>query len=156
MHAITFPVGPVHVTSGNPERPDGKAGAVPHRADHEQLQPRRILVVEDEVFVRLDIEQELERAGYEIVGSADTANEAILLAERERPDLVLMDVRLVGQRDGIDAALELWRRFQIRCLFVSANLDPASRTRAAPAEPWGFLAKPFSPAELLSAIQRRH
>jgi DNA-binding NarL/FixJ family response regulator len=156
MQAIPFPIGPVRVTSDHPERPHRTAGALPSRADHEQLQPRRILVVEDEVFVRLDIEQELERAGYEVVGSADSANEAILVAERERPDLVLMDVRLVGPRDGIDAALELWRRYQIRCLFVSANLDPVSRHRAAPAEPWGFLAKPFSPTELLAAIQRRH
>jgi two-component system, response regulator PdtaR len=156
MHAITFPIGPVHLTSDLPERPDRKSGAMPSRADHEQLQPRRILVVEDEVFVRLDIEQELERAGYEVVGSAESATEAILVAERERPDLVLMDVRLVGSRDGIDAALELWRRLQIRCLFVSANLDAVSRNRAAPAEPWGFLPKPFSPAELVAAIQRRH
>ena len=100
---------------------------LPPRADQEGLQPLRILVVEDEVFVRLDIELQLELAGYEVVGSADSADEAILVAERELPDLVLMDVRLVGPRDGIDAGLELWQRCAIKCLFVSANLDSGNR-----------------------------
>jgi DNA-binding NarL/FixJ family response regulator len=116
--------------------------------------PRRILIVEDEVFVRLDIERELSAAGFDVVGGVDTAQAAIALADRERPDLVLMDVRIAGPQDGISAALELWSRFQIRCLFVSANLDAQTRQRAAAAQPWGFVRKPFSGAELLAAIKR--
>jgi DNA-binding NarL/FixJ family response regulator len=116
--------------------------------------PRRILIVEDEVFVRLDIERELSAAGFDVVGGVDTAQAAIALADRERPDLVLMDVRIAGPQDGVSAALELWSRFQIRCLFVSANLDAQTRQRAAAAQPWGFVKKPFSGAELLAAIKR--
>jgi hypothetical protein len=70
--------------------------------------PRRILIVEDEIFIQLDLERELTAAGFQIVGIADNAAEALRLAEREQPDAVLMDIRLRGARDGLDAALELW------------------------------------------------
>lgn len=118
--------------------------------------PHRILVVEDEVFVRFDIERELRAGGYDVVGAVDTAHAAIAIADQERPDLVLMDVRLAGSRDGVSAALEIWQRFQIPCLFVSANLDAQTKQRAAASQPWGFLAKPFSGPELLAAIIRRN
>ena len=67
-------------------------------------------------------------------------------------DLVLMDVRLIGDRDGIEAATEIWQRFGIRSLFVSANLDAAARAKASAANPVGFLEKPFTPSGLLAAI----
>src|SRR5262249_934240 len=73
--------------------------------------------------------------------------------ERERPDLVLMDVRLLGDRDGIDAATEIWQRFAIRSLLVSANLDTAARSKASAANPIGFLEKPYSPTSLLAAVE---
>jgi two-component system, response regulator PdtaR len=112
----------------------------------------RIVVVEDDVFIRLDLMTHLQAAGHSIVGSADSANDAIRVVERERPDLVLMDVRLLGERDGIEAATEIWERFAIRSLFVSANLDPAARAKAAAANPVGFLEKPFTRTGLLAAI----
>jgi DNA-binding NarL/FixJ family response regulator len=112
------------------------------------------VVVEDEVLVRLDIERQLQAAGYSVVGSGDSAEDALRLAEEERPHLIIMDIRLVGERDGIDAAIEIWWRFRIRCLFVSANIDAESRQRAAAAQPWGFLAKPFMHGSLRQAIER--
>ena len=112
----------------------------------------RIVVVEDEIFIRLDLMTHLGAAGHMVVGTADCADEALKTVERERPDVVLMDVRLAGERDGIDAALEIWRRFAIRSLFVSANLDSAARARAAAANPIGFLEKPFTRANLLAAV----
>lgn len=113
---------------------------------------RRIVIVEDDAFIRLDLTTHLTAAGHTVVGIAVAAAEAVRLAERERPDLVLMDVRLVGDGDGIEAATEIWRRFSVRSLFISANLDAAARAKAAAANPVGFLEKPFSPCSLLAAV----
>lgn len=112
----------------------------------------RIIIVEDDAFIRLDLMTHLMAAGHAIVGTADAANEAVSLAERERPDLVLMDVRLVGEGDGIEAATEIWQRFSVRSLLISANLDAAARAKAAAANPLGFLEKPFTPCSLLAAV----
>jgi two-component system, response regulator PdtaR len=112
----------------------------------------RIVVVEDDVFIRLDLTTQLRAAGHTVVGTADTAADAVRVVEHQRPDLVLMDVRLVGDRDGIEAATEIWQRFAIRSLFVSANLDAATRAKASAANPLGFLEKPFAPHSLLRAI----
>ena len=115
----------------------------------------RIVVVEDDVFIRLDLMTHLRTGGHAIVGTADSAAEAVRVVERERPDLVLMDVRLLGDRDGIEAATEIWQRFAIRSLFVSANLDAAARAKASMANPVGFLEKPFTPNGLLAAVASR-
>ena len=112
----------------------------------------RIVVVEDDVFIRLDLTTQLRAAGHTVVGTADCAADAVRVVDNERPDLVLMDVRLVGSRDGIEAATEIWQRFAIRSLFVSANLDAAARDKASAANPFGFLEKPFTPRSLLDAV----
>ena len=113
----------------------------------------RILVVEDEIFVSLNACAVLESAGHEVVAIVANADEAVAKADTLRPDLVLMDIRLRGERDGIDAATEIWRRLGIRSLFVSAYTDDETRARAAAAEPAGFLAKPFTDHGLLSAVE---
>lgn len=112
----------------------------------------RIVVVEDEVFIRLDLVSHLEAGGYQVVGTAESAAGALEQVGQKKPDLVLMDIRLVGPRDGIEAAIEIWKRFSVRCLFVSANLDSASRERAVEANPAGFLEKPFTRNGLLGAV----
>jgi DNA-binding NarL/FixJ family response regulator len=112
----------------------------------------RIIIVEDDAFIRLDLMTHLMAAGHTIVGTADSAAEAVRLAEHEHPDLVLMDVRLVGGGDGIEAATEIWQRFAVRSLFISANLDAAARAKATAANPVGFLEKPFTPCSLLAAV----
>ena len=113
---------------------------------------QRILIVEDEIFVRLDVEQQLSAAGYDVVGQADTADEAVKIALAEKPDVVLMDIRLRGARDGIDAALEIRQRLNIACIFVSANTDPATMRRAQTAQPLGFVTKPFTLPALVAAM----
>jgi DNA-binding NarL/FixJ family response regulator len=113
---------------------------------------QRVIIVEDDVFIRFDLMNHLMSAGHAVVGTADSAEEAVRLAERERPDLVLMDVRLVGEGDGIEAATEIWDRFKVRSLFISANLDAAARARAAAANPLGFLEKPFTASGLLAVV----
>jgi CheY-like chemotaxis protein len=114
----------------------------------------RILIVEDEAFVRLDLEHALASAGYVVVGSAVSADNAVSKAEQERPDLVLMDIRLVGERDGIDAALEIRERFDIPSLFVTAFASDAMRERAAPGKPVGFFQKPIDRIKLLDTLKK--
>lgn len=113
---------------------------------------RRILIVEDEWFVATQIESCLADAGFEIAGTAADAATAIALAERERPDLVLMDIRLEGAMDGIAAAREIADRFQIHSLFISAHTDESTVNRTLAAQPAGWLPKPFTEGELLQAV----
>jgi CheY-like chemotaxis protein len=90
----------------------------------------RILIVEDQHLAALDCEQELARAGFECVGIANTAAEAMLLATRQRPDLILMDVRLASRTNGIEMAKEIYDQCGIRCLFVTGQTDPDLRRDA--------------------------
>ncbi|HEX4571236.1 MAG TPA: response regulator, partial [Dongiaceae bacterium] len=76
--------------------------------------------------------------------TAPSAEEAIALAQAEHPLLILMDIRLAGARDGIDAALEIFRSLGIRCIFATAHADPVTRARAEPAAPLGWLPKPYA------------
>jgi two-component system, response regulator PdtaR len=121
----------------------------------QRMAHQRIVIVEDDVFIRFDLMNHLMAAGHAVVGTAGSAAEALEAVEREQPDLVLMDVRLIGEGDGIEAATEIWQRFKVRSLFISANLDAAARARAAAANPLGFLEKPFTPSGLLAALAAR-
>ncbi len=114
---------------------------------------RRILVVEDDWFIGMEIETVLRQAGYEVLDLVPTAEEAVEVALRLQPDLVLMDIRLAGPRDGIEAAIEIRQRADIASLFVSAHQDERARRRAERARPAGWVGKPFSHAQLLSAIK---
>jgi len=115
----------------------------------------RILIVEDDYFVATDLEQTLEGAGYEVVGIAASAEEAIRLGEATKPDLAIMDIRLAGIRDGIDAAIELQVRFGMPSLFASAHGDDNEiRKRAEKARPVGWLTKPYSPKLAVATIGR--
>ncbi len=113
---------------------------------------RRILIVEDELFVAMDIESVVQKAEHRVVGFAGTADRAVELADELRPDLVLMDIRLRGERDGIDAAIEIRERFDIPSLIISAHSDAWARERAAPARVLGFIPKPFDRVLLEAAL----
>lgn len=116
-------------------------------------EPPRLLIVEDEWFIAVESEIILREAGYAVVGTAVTADEAVSLAERERPHLVLMDIRLRGARDGIEAAVEIRRRFGIGCIFATAHAEPSLRERGAAAEPFAWLVKPYSDRQLLAVVR---
>jgi two-component system, response regulator PdtaR len=113
----------------------------------------RILIVEDDVLIASQVEASLSDDGFEIVGMAATCGEALQLAETQSPNLVVMDIRLAGERDGIDAALELFRLHGIRCIFASAHSDDRTRQRAAPAAPLGWLQKPYMMASLTAMVR---
>jgi DNA-binding NarL/FixJ family response regulator len=110
----------------------------------------RILIVEDEYLVALQSEISLREYGFEVVGIAASADEAVRLAQSERPALVVMDVRLMGARDGVDAALEIFKTSGIRSLFVTAHYDDETKKRAEAAQPLGWLAKPYTPTNLVA------
>jgi two-component system, response regulator PdtaR len=114
----------------------------------------RVLIVEDDYLVASDIEAALTAAGLEVVGVAASAEEAIALAASHAPSLAVMDIRLAGERDGIDAALELFRAHGLRCIFATAHADDDARHRAAPAKPLAWLQKPYSVASLLALINQ--
>ena len=112
-----------------------------------------ILLVEDDFLVGMEVEAGLGEAGYEVAGIATTAEEAVAIAAARRPALVVMDIRLAGRRDGVDAALEIFRTLGIRSLFASAHGDAQVRARAEPARPLGWGAKPYRVDTLVRAVE---
>jgi DNA-binding NarL/FixJ family response regulator len=109
-------------------------------------------VVEDDFLIALQAEIALAEAGFEVIGAATTAEEAIDLARKERPSLAVMDIRLASARDGIDAARELFKELDIRCIFATAHDDPEIRRRAEPYAPLGWLAKPYTTTSLVALV----
>jgi len=113
----------------------------------------RILIVEDERIVAADISARLKQMGYQPVGQAASGEKAIALAGELRPDLVLMDIRLEGEMDGVAAANEIRRRFHIPSVFLSAYSEEATIQRAKLAEPFGYILKPFEGRDLRATIE---
>ncbi|MGA6964768.1 MAG: response regulator, partial [Xanthobacteraceae bacterium] len=103
----------------------------------------RVLIVEDDFIAAIDMEAVLTEAGFQVAGIADRADEAVRLAKSESPTLAIMDIRLIGKADGVDAALEIFRETGIRCIFATAHHDARMRSRAEPAAPLGWLPKPY-------------
>lgn len=118
----------------------------------EALARCRILIAEDEQVVALDIESGLDDLGYEVVGVVSSAAEAVQLTEKTRPDLVLMDIQLDGPADGIAAAQEIRKLWQIPVVFVTASAGQEILSRAKAAGPYGYLTKPFRADELNATV----
>ena len=113
----------------------------------------KILVVEDEAIVARDIVQQLTRLGYEPVGKTSRGEQALVLAGQLRPDLVLMDIYLAGEMDGVGAAEAIRKRFKIPVVFLTAFADDATLERARVTEPFGYIVKPFRGQDLHSIIE---
>jgi DNA-binding NarL/FixJ family response regulator len=113
-----------------------------------------ILVVEDDFLIGMQTESALTDAGFHVIGIATTAQEAVALAREHKPALALMDIRLSGERDGIEVAEELFRELGVRCIFATAHDDQRTRARAEPFEPLGWLAKPYTMASLIALIRQ--
>ena len=117
------------------------------------MEQERILVVEDEKIIALDLKRRLEKFGYLVVGLASRADEAVELAGNERPDLVLMDIRLKGDMDGIEAAKEINERFNIPVIYLTAHSDDETLKRAKQTDPYGYILKPFEEDDLRTTIE---
>ncbi len=113
----------------------------------------KLLIVEDEEIVAFDIESTLHNLGYEICAVVASGEEAIASASASLPDLVLMDIMLKGSMDGIQAAAEIQKLFNIPIVYLSAYGDTNTIERARLTEPFGYLVKPFEEKELHIAIE---
>jgi PAS domain S-box-containing protein len=112
-----------------------------------------ILVVEDEALVALSLQRKLRNLGYRVCGVVDAGEAAVQQAEELRPDLVLMDIMLAGEMNGTAAAEQIWSRFKIPVVYLTALSDEQTLQRAKIAEPFGYLLKPFEDRDLRAAIE---
>lgn len=113
----------------------------------------RIMIVEDEGIIAMDIRRQLEGFGYEVVATAFSGGQAITLANEYKPDLVMMDIVLKGDMDGISAAHAITESLHIPVIFLTAYSDPATLLRAKATGAYGYLIKPFRPDELHASIE---
>lgn len=112
----------------------------------------RIAVVDDEMIVAKDLECILLRLGYEVSGTAPSGQEAIAMANSLKPDLVLMDIRLRGELDGIEAARQIQHQLDVPIVYVTAYADEATLERARETHPYGYLVKPVQENALRSTV----
>ncbi len=112
-----------------------------------------VLIVEDEMIIAKNMQNRLEGLGYRVPSIANSGDEAIRMAESAQPDLILMDIKLKGTVDGIQAAEKIRNRLDIPVVFLTAYSDGAMLERAKATEPYGYLIKPFNVRELNSTIQ---
>ena len=113
----------------------------------------KILVVEDEGLIALDIENHLLALGYQVAGLAETGADAIQLALESEPDLILMDIRLKGEMDGIEAAASITSQLDIPIIFLTAFADSQTLYRAKLISPFGYIRKPFEAIDLHTNIE---
>lgn len=116
-------------------------------------EPARLLVVEDEYILAVNLKESLESLGYVVVDVVNTAEFAIQKAGELRPDLILMDIRLQGEMDGIQAAEQIWNKLQIPVIYVTGHSDKNTVERATLTFPFGYILKPVRDKELYVAIQ---
>lgn len=111
----------------------------------------RILIVEDDAMFAFAIEDALSMVGHEIVGFARDGHAAVDLADRERPELALVDLRLARQTSGAVAAREIRQRYNIPSIFISSSPEDC-RKEAKPSGAWGCLSKPFTDRDLVNVV----
>jgi CheY-like chemotaxis protein/DNA-binding PadR family transcriptional regulator len=117
------------------------------------MSKKRILVVDDEAIVRNDIASTLAILGYGTAGMAGTGDEAVSRARRDRPDLVLMDIGIPGNLDGIGAAGAIRSELEIPVVFVTSHAEDTVLAAATTTGPYGYVTKPFTPRDLKVAIE---
>lgn len=102
----------------------------------------RVLLVEDDVLIALAMEMQLKRKGYSICSKVTTGEEAIASAQSNVPDVILMDIRLAGKIDGVDAAYRIREFSDVSIIFLTGYQDPATEERAQAVNPLAYLIKP--------------
>jgi len=112
-----------------------------------------ILVVEDEAIVAMDIAQRLKRAGYDVPAVAATGEVALRTLEELHPDLVLMDILLKGEKNGIETAREIKDQFEIPVIFLTGQADESTQEQIKNTGAYGFILKPIDTASLLPNVE---
>ncbi len=113
---------------------------------------KKILIVEDEEIVALDIKDMLYDLGYDVIGITSSRDEALENVEKDKPDLVLMDIMLGDKDNGIEAAEEIRSRYKVPVIYLTAYADSNTLERAKKTAPYGYIIKPFQEKELATAI----
>lgn len=127
--------------------------------EHSARREPRVLIVEDETLIAEELKERLERYGFCVIGAVDTGDEGIQIAISEVPDLVLMDIRLKGEKDGVQAATEIRRQVDVPVVYLTAYSDRITLERAKHTNPYGYVLKPFHERELqvtLELAMHRH
>jgi len=114
---------------------------------------KRVLVIEDEAIIGIDVKESLEEFGYEVIGPIVNADEGIKAARNQKPDLVLMDIMLKSKLDGIDLATQIRTQLSMPVIFLTAHADRATLARAKVTEPYGYVLKPFKKDELRATLE---
>lgn len=112
-----------------------------------------ILIVEDEAIVASDIQHSLQKLGFFVIGIAASGEVALTLIKDQQPDLILMDIMLQGQLNGLDTAELIMSSYTIPIIFLTAYVDEITLNRAKKCEPFGYIIKPFKEIELQTAIE---
>jgi diguanylate cyclase (GGDEF)-like protein len=127
--------------------------ALPDASSLDSAEPLSILLVEDEGIVAQDLQETLIHLGYRVAGVASEGVQAVCMAEELQPNLIVMDVGLQGEVDGIQAARMILERFHIPVIFLTGHRDIETLQRAVRTGPLGYILKPFQEVELRSAIE---
>jgi len=112
-----------------------------------------VLIVDDERIVSMALERALRQMRYSVSGIADTGEDAIRIAQERQPQLVLMDIKLKGDMDGIEAAAEIQKRFDVPVVYLTAYADEQTLQRAVHTSAYGYVLKPFDERALRVAIE---
>jgi len=116
----------------------------------------KILIVEDNLLLSMQIEDALNDAGFEVVGKAASADQAHAFAQQTHPDLMVVDIRLEGERDGISVAIDVYAELGIRSIFASSFTAADVKERGAAARPLAWISKPFDMEALIDLIRDAH
>jgi CheY-like chemotaxis protein len=114
---------------------------------------RRALIIEDETLIAEDLEERLSSLGFSVIASVDSAEEGVTIAIQERPELILMDIRLTGEKDGVQAAEEIRQQIDVPIVYLTAYSDKVTVERAKRTDHDGFILKPFQHRELQTTIE---
>ena len=112
-----------------------------------------VLVVEDESIVAKDIQQSLKKLGYNVLGICSTGEDAVKSAQDLSPNIVLMDIMLKGEMNGIEAAALIRKSNNIPVIFLTAYADESTLDKAKVSEPFGYIIKPFKEIDLHTSIE---
>jgi DNA-binding LytR/AlgR family response regulator len=113
----------------------------------------KILIVEDEMVIAANISLQLSELGYEVIGILPRGEEALSHIKVDQPHIILLDIRLKGELDGIETAREIQKHYNIPIIYLTANADEAHFNRAKETHPYAFISKPFKKLDLQRAIE---
>jgi len=137
------------MTLGSADRID-----LPGDEKKRRTKPVRVLIVEDEAFYAANLVARLEDWGFQVMGQATNGTEAIIKALRQKPDLIVMDIKLPGGNDGIEVAEMILAKMDVPLIFLTAYIDPKTLQRAARTRAADLVSKTASDRELRDALER--